>query len=94
MPSHSPLIVQNLPQALRKCIDLGLSPGIKGYKLYDMLSQSVFVSRDVIFDETDFPFKGESISPSPLAPDTAETPFSSQMIYSLIRQLTFYKDRQ
>lgn len=34
-----------------KCLFLGFSPGIKGYKLYDLTSHSTFVSRDVIFHE-------------------------------------------
>lgn len=38
----------------KKCIFLGFPPGIKGYKLYVMLSQSIFVPRDVIFHEKDF----------------------------------------
>jgi hypothetical protein len=39
------------------CIFIGYPLGIKGYKLYDLNSHSVFVSRDVIFREKVFPFQ-------------------------------------
>jgi hypothetical protein len=31
-------------------------PNSKGYKLFDLVTKSVFVSRDVVFHETVFPF--------------------------------------
>ena len=37
-------------------IFLGYPYGIKGYKFYDLTFKSVFVSRDVIFHETIFPY--------------------------------------
>jgi hypothetical protein len=40
----------------RPCIFLGYPFGIKGYRLYDLHSKSLFVSRDVIFHENIFPF--------------------------------------
>lgn len=40
----------------RKCIFLGYSLGIKGYKLYDLTTRQVFLSRDVIVYESIFPF--------------------------------------
>jgi hypothetical protein len=40
----------------KPCIFLGYPAGVKGYKLYDLQSKSVFVSRDVKFHESIFPF--------------------------------------
>ncbi|CAN1826383.1 Retrovirus-related Pol polyprotein from transposon RE1 [Linum perenne] len=41
----------------RQGIHIGLAPGIKGYKIFDLHTKQVFVSRDVIFHENIFPFK-------------------------------------
>jgi len=40
----------------RPCIFIGYPFNSKGYKLFDLVSKSVFVSRDVIFHENVFPF--------------------------------------
>ena len=42
----------------KKCVFLGYPFGVKGYKVYDLSSKSVFISRDVIFHENIFPFIG------------------------------------
>ena len=39
------------------CVFLGLSPGLKAYKLYDVSSKHIFVSQDIIFHEHIFPFQ-------------------------------------
>ena len=36
---------------------LGYPFGLKGYKLYDLTTKSCFISRDVVFKESIFPFK-------------------------------------
>ncbi|XP_019179261.1 PREDICTED: uncharacterized protein LOC109174480 [Ipomoea nil] len=41
----------------RKCIFLGYANGVKGYKVYDLKSKEMSVSRDVIFCEDIFPFQ-------------------------------------
>nr|GMD83670.1 Retrovirus-related Pol polyprotein from transposon TNT 1-94 [Ipomoea batatas] len=41
----------------RKCTFLGFANGVKGYKLYDMQTKEVFLSRDVCFYEDSFPFQ-------------------------------------
>nr|GMD06025.1 Retrovirus-related Pol polyprotein from transposon TNT 1-94 [Ipomoea batatas] len=40
----------------RPCVFLGFERGMKGYKLYDLYNRKIFVSRDVLFYETRFPF--------------------------------------
>nr|GMD50285.1 Retrovirus-related Pol polyprotein from transposon TNT 1-94 [Ipomoea batatas] len=40
----------------RKCIFIGFQKGMKGYKLYDLHKEEVFVLRDVLFHEFIFPF--------------------------------------
>lgn len=44
----------------RKCIFVGYPHGKKGWKLYDMETGEYFVSRDVKFYETEFPFGSNS----------------------------------
>lgn len=43
------------PQA-RKCVHLGFKHGTKGYLLFDINSKQIFLSRDVTFYESVFPF--------------------------------------
>ena len=40
----------------RTCVFLGYPPGVKGYRLFDIVNKEIFISRDVIFHETIFPF--------------------------------------
>nr|GLL37929.1 uncharacterized protein LOC109147102 [Ipomoea trifida] len=41
----------------RKCVLLGFANGVKGYKLLDIQTREVFLSRDVCFYENIFPFQ-------------------------------------
>ena len=41
----------------KPCMFLGYPFGIKGYKVYDLATKTCFVSRDVVFKESIFPFK-------------------------------------
>jgi hypothetical protein len=43
----------------KKCICLGLESGVKGYRLWDLVSKKKIVSRDVVFDEAYMLRKGE-----------------------------------
>ena len=59
----------------RQCIFLGYPCNVKGYKLFDLETHSVFVSRDVVFHESVFPYASSSsgstsssILPLPCAP--------------------------
>lgn len=47
-----------------KCVLLGNPQGQKGYKVMDFKTRRVFVSRDVTFHESNFPFAKVSTSPS------------------------------
>ena len=47
-----------------KCIFLGYPPNVKGYKLFDLESRTVFLSRDVVFHESVFPYQNSSESPN------------------------------
>ena len=44
----------------RRCIFLGYPPNVKGYKLFDLDTHSIFVSRDVMFHESVFPYSSSS----------------------------------
>ena len=71
-----------------KCLFLGYASGYKAYKVYDIKSHTVFMSRDVVFHESIFPYKHEpSISsssqypsstiPVPIIPVTTQNDFST-----------------
>jgi histone deacetylase 1/2 len=49
----------------KKCVFLGYSSLHKGYKCLNVPSNHVFISRDVIFDETVFPFSALLSSSTP-----------------------------
>ena len=53
----------------RRCVFVGYPFGKKGWKLYDLERHEFFVSRDVVFDEMEFPFakKVSEASPIPVA---------------------------
>lgn len=46
----------------KKCVFIGIPAHTKGYLLYDLLDKSVFISRDVSFYESQFPFSEAAIS--------------------------------
>lgn len=58
----------------KRCLFIGYPFGIKGYTLLDVETKKIFVSRNVVFYENLFPFKGEnSISNTQLQPDLNNT---------------------
>lgn len=46
----------------KKCLFIGYPFGQKGFKVYDLETHKCFVSRDVIFQETCFPYKNSTTS--------------------------------
>ena len=40
----------------RMCVFIGYPNGVKGYKLYDLQTKQIFISRDVIFHQHVLPF--------------------------------------
>ena len=49
----------------RKCVFIGYPHGKKGWKLYDLQTGDIFVSRDVKFHENEFPYETVSTSQVP-----------------------------
>ena len=62
----------------RKCVFIGYPFNVKGYKVFDLASHSVFISRDLTFHESVFPYK----SSIPL-PCTSSFPFDDLLSPSL-----------
>jgi histone deacetylase 1/2 len=78
-PNLRPYNNHKLEFRSKKCVFLGYSPIHKGYKCLHVPSNRVYISRDVVFDETIFPFSNspstESVSTSSnllLSPDQFE----------------------
>ncbi|KAJ4769803.1 Retroelement pol polyprotein-like [Rhynchospora pubera] len=49
----------------QKCVFVGYPYGKKGWKVYDLNTRKILVSRDVVFDEMVFPFAELLTAPSP-----------------------------
>jgi transposase InsO family protein len=47
-----------------KCVFLGYPHGVKGYKVMDLNSHHIFISRDVVFHESIFPFYNSDFASS------------------------------
>ncbi|KAI9180945.1 hypothetical protein LWI28_009587 [Acer negundo] len=81
------------------CVFLGYPYGMKGYKLFDITTQQIFISRDVVFHEKYFPFHHVTfidglVDPFPdlvlpLSTSDASPPFSSAHVPVLHDQLVF-----
>ncbi|KAM2881066.1 hypothetical protein COP2_014191 [Malus domestica] len=59
------------PRAHR-CVFVGYPTGHKGYKLYNLETKTFFISRDVKFHETSFPFSTENTHPTTFNPHTPD----------------------
>lgn len=57
----------------RNCIFIGYLPYFKGYKLLDLLTREIFISRDIVFHEQLFPFHDITTNLKPIDhfPDVA-----------------------
>lgn len=51
-----------MDERARKSIFIGFPANTKGYILYDLQDHSIFISRDVYFYESNFPFKSDVIA--------------------------------
>ena len=78
----------------RKCVFLGYPHGIKGYKVLDIESNLVYISRDIIFYETIFPY-AECSQPSTSYLDdfvfphaTSNVPCSTDFVSPLLSSTT------
>lgn len=60
-----------------KCLFLGYPHGQKGYRVYDLTENKVFVSRDVVFFEDTFPFQSNPHWTSPTDVSIFQTPTQS-----------------
>ncbi|OMP05523.1 Integrase, catalytic core [Corchorus capsularis] len=61
-----------------RCVFLGYPYGQKGYKVYDLESKKIFVSRDVVFHEHIYPFLQPTSEPNPIS--SPHTPLHSTII--------------
>ncbi|CAJ2645067.1 unnamed protein product [Trifolium pratense] len=53
-----------LDHRARKCVYLGVKPGMKGYVALDLHNHEILVSRNVVFEETIFPYPVNPSKPS------------------------------
>ena len=56
-PNLHPYITRKLMFRSKQCVFLGYSAQHKGVKCLDVSTGRVYISRDVVFDETQFPFE-------------------------------------
>ncbi|GKV48080.1 hypothetical protein SLEP1_g54916 [Rubroshorea leprosula] len=73
-----------------KCVFIGYPFGKRGYKVYDLETHEIFISRDVIFHEEIFPYRSEDVGKAEASstPNVADF-FDDQDLYptSTINQL-------
>lgn len=75
----------------KRCVFVGYLTGQKGYKLYDLESKQFFVSRDVKFHETTFPFFSTS---TPSNSDLTMQNFLSETTETLLDTSPFPSNSQ
>ncbi|KAJ8626505.1 hypothetical protein MRB53_019812 [Persea americana] len=71
--TQTPRIRDKFAPQSRKCVFMGYPPGKRGWRLYDLETKAIFISRDVVFFETFFPFAAPPPEP-PTAPVSAPSP--------------------
>ncbi|PKH48991.1 hypothetical protein CRG98_050339, partial [Punica granatum] len=84
---HKPKSKDKFADRSRRCIFIGYPNGKKGWKLYDLDTEEVFVSRDVVFYEDSFPFvKKEAQEEKYDQPSIQELIYSEDRSYELKRE--------
>ena len=73
-PWLKPYITSKLDAKSKPCVFLGYSLNHKGYRCLDPITNRVYISRHVYFDETTFPF--HSLTSSSTTSSHASSPFS------------------
>lgn len=58
---------------------IGYPLSMKGYKLYDLHSHSIFVSRDVVFHEKISPFQDQHLNSTQSPPIVLPIPFADEV---------------
>ncbi|XP_074314523.1 uncharacterized protein LOC141649741 [Silene latifolia] len=71
----------------RKCIMLGYPFQQKAYKLYDIESQKIIISRDVIFHESIMPYKVAASPPQQILPQNSHLPCAEEDSNPIISQV-------
>lgn len=61
-----------------QCVFLGYPYNQKGWRIYDLERKEFFVTRDVVFNEANFPYA--VVSPSRMSPSMDQHKFSSQFL--------------
>ena len=65
----------------KACIFLGYPFGTKGYKLYDLASRTCFISKDVVFKKSCFPFKHWTTNSTPIPSfSSSDSVFPPQLV--------------
>ena len=86
-PSIRKYNTHKLDYRSKMCVFVGYSPIHKGYKCLDRSTGRIYISRDVIFDESVFPFStpGVSVDISPLA-ESISFPSNEQVTSAPMRK--------
>ncbi|KAG9441454.1 hypothetical protein H6P81_017308 [Aristolochia fimbriata] len=64
-PHLRPYSAHKLEDRSTSCVFLGYHPKYKGYRCLDVARNKVYVSRNVVFDETVFPYSQPTLLPTP-----------------------------
>ena len=76
----------------RKCVFLGYPFGVKGYKVLDLTTKAVFISRDVIFHENVFPCGNANINSADSFVPEVDTTFEGCFGYLYVTGSIFHSN--
>jgi hypothetical protein len=74
-PNVSPTATHKLAPRSARCVFIGYPREQKGYRCLDLTTRKVHISRHVVFDESQFPYKNSTpdTTPNPSTPDPARS---------------------